>query len=352
MIGKNIRYLRLQKDVTMSRLASLSGITVAKISDYESGKQKPDIDTIKKLSSALGATVGDLLSVRNEKLTYSHEQFRKGCNLSKTTQEYVRQSVEEYIGRFYTVVEILETDVMPAVPAIHSIPLEDDSEDCAKLMRGWLGLPKSGAAVNLVGLLENSGIIVCECDIQSSRFSGMNGLANGRPYVVYNKNISAERIRSTVAHELAHIVFDWGSCTQSQAENKADAISGAFLLPKEDARRKLILQKDAIDISERGVCYSVCCEYGVSMCLLAKRASICGIITPQAETSFYKIANRLGWRVKEPERVQKEKPVLFDNLVFRAVKEGRISVQKGAELLQQPYMYVERNCFAPDAAGC
>lgn len=35
-------------------------------------------------------------------------------------------------------------------------------------------------------------------------------------------------------------------------------------------------------------------------------------------------------------------------LVFRAVSENEISVQKGAELLKQPYSFVMDHCFAEE----
>ena len=47
------------------------------------------------------------------------------------------------------------------------------------------------------------------CDIENDAFSGMNGLVNERPYIVFNKNMSPERIRSTIAHEMAHFIFQW-----------------------------------------------------------------------------------------------------------------------------------------------
>ena len=40
--------------------------------------------------------------------------------------------------------------------------------------------------------------------------------------------------------------------------------------------------------------------------------------------------------------------MLFSQLVFRAVSENEISVQKGAELLKQSYDYVAARCFAAE----
>ena len=50
-------------------------------------------------------------------------------------------------------------------------------------------------------------------------------------------------------------------------------------------------------------------------------------------------------------RIQKEAPVLFMQLVFCAVSENEISMQKGAELLRQLYSFVEGQCFAEEGVG-
>lgn len=56
-----IEAMRKQKRMTQTELAIAVGVTQPSISDYESGKKRPTIDTAKKLADALGCTVDDLL---------------------------------------------------------------------------------------------------------------------------------------------------------------------------------------------------------------------------------------------------------------------------------------------------
>lgn len=92
---------------------------------------------------------------------------------------------------------------------------------------------------------------------------------------------------------------------------------------------------------------SICREYGISMYLLVKRASICEILGESAAKDFYVRASSAKWRKGgEPERIVKEEPSLFRRLVYRAVCEGSISIQKGAELLQESYDSVKLQCSA------
>ncbi len=48
----------------------------------------------------------------------------------------------------------------------------------------------------------------------------------------------------------------------------------------------------------------------------------------------------MGWHTDEPNWAEAEYPSLFEQLVFRAVTEEEISIQKGAELLKKPSQYV------------
>ena len=80
------------------------------------------------------------------------------------------------------------------------------------------------------------------------------------------------------------------------------------------------------------------------MFLLVKRANICRIISDAAAKDFYIRASKAGWRKAEPERTVKERPGLFSQLVYRAVCGNDITVQKGAELLKQPYETVQKQC--------
>lgn len=345
MFSKNLKYYRLKKNMSKKELASLVKVTPMAISHYESGERRPGMDIIKALASALDVRVSDFLCNRNENLTFTHGEFRKGSKLPISQQEYVRESVEEYMNRFYTIVDILGGEVLPEAPACHGVNLSVSVEQDAKALRKYLRISEAGPIGNLVELLENKGILLCFLDIESNAFSGMNGLVSGRPYIIVNKFMSPERIRSTIVHEMAHFIFAWPEdICDKDIEDRATAISGAFLLSEEDARRELGIRRSAVTKDMTLICK----EYGISMYLLVKRAALCGIISDSAAKDFYIKAGQHGWKRNEPSRIDQEEPMLFSQLVYRAVSENEISVQKGAELLKQPYDFVENQCFAAE----
>ena len=77
---------------------------------------------------------------------------------------------------------------------------------------------------------------------------------------------------------------------------------------------------------------------------LVKRSEIVRIISASVARNFYIAASQTGWRTAEPSRIDPEHPFLFEQLVYRAVNEQEISVQRGAELLQQSFDEVVSMC--------
>ena len=60
MIGKNIRTIRRSKDLTLKKLAELSGLNLVQIQKYEQGKTEPGIYNLVKISKALECTIDEL----------------------------------------------------------------------------------------------------------------------------------------------------------------------------------------------------------------------------------------------------------------------------------------------------
>ena len=341
MFEKNLKYYRLKKNMSMKDLAEACGVTSMAISNYESGKRKPDMDTINKLAEVLGVYVVDFLASRNTNLSFKHCEFRKHSTLTKAQQEYAQESVEEYFSRFFDAVDCLCGDPLPEPPKPYTLSRTGNAEEDAKELRKYLGLQLEGPIGELIGILENKGILVLELDIDNDHFFGMNGFVNDYPYIVINSSMRPERKRTTILHELSHLMFVWDESEEKENEKEATAIAGATLISKNDLLRALGIHKTALTKDMNLACQ----EYGIPMYLLVKRASIVGIISDSIEKDFYIRANKANWKKNEPLRVRDgEKPLLFKQLVYRAVNEEGISLQRGAELLKIPVSEMADYC--------
>lgn len=330
MFNKNLKYYRLQKNMSKKELADKCGVSAMAITHYESGERKPDIDMIKKLAEALGVFVADFLVERNASLSFVHGEFRKQASLSESKQEFIRESVEEYFSRFFDAVECLGGNPLPDPPCTKILEWNKDPEIDAKNLKRALKFPVIGPIKELYAALENCGFLIFELNYDCRKFSGMNGMVNQYPYIVINANMTPERKRSTIVHELVHLMFSHNADFDEKEEDLVTEVSGAFLISKRDLLRELGTRRTRVTKDF----VLVCEEYGISLYLLVKRAELAGIISSALAKDFYIIANRAGYKKNEPVHIKNpEAPSLLKQLVYRAVNEEGLSLARGAELL-------------------
>lgn len=61
LVGRNLRRLRTERDLTQERFAELSGFAQQYLSDLERGKRNPTVVTLYELAQALGVSPVDLI---------------------------------------------------------------------------------------------------------------------------------------------------------------------------------------------------------------------------------------------------------------------------------------------------
>lgn len=62
----NLKEIRTKKGITQEQLASKVGVLNTSICNYETGIREPNLDTLKKLATALEVTVDELLEDTND----------------------------------------------------------------------------------------------------------------------------------------------------------------------------------------------------------------------------------------------------------------------------------------------
>jgi XRE family transcriptional regulator, master regulator for biofilm formation len=73
MDGKKIRELRMERGISLTELAKISGISKSYLSFIERGKQKnPGIDVVEKIARALNVDVHSLLKGNQTQLDPAH----------------------------------------------------------------------------------------------------------------------------------------------------------------------------------------------------------------------------------------------------------------------------------------
>lgn len=79
-LGKALRWIRDKQAKKQYQVADTAGVTKAMLSAYETGKQKPSLDTLEKILDALRVDLGDLfhaLEIVNERASPSRLAERR-----------------------------------------------------------------------------------------------------------------------------------------------------------------------------------------------------------------------------------------------------------------------------------
>ena len=208
----------------------------------------------------------------------------------------------------------------------YSITSLRDVENAAlKLRDAWdIGL---APITNLLELLEENAIRVYEVR-NIDDFDGLSARVGDFHVIVINKDLSADRIRFTAAHELAHILCEFPK--DSQKEKLCHAFAGALLLPKAILEKELMKKREQITIWELEEIKKI---YGISIQAIVKRAHMLGIISDFYYRNFLVMLNRKGWKKKEPVEYQgREEAIRFKQLLHYGVSEEIITLSRGAEL--------------------
>lgn len=72
MVGKNIKHFRENKNITQEELAEKLCVTRQAVSNWETGKTEPDVDTLTKIASVLDVTVEELIYGFERKISIIH----------------------------------------------------------------------------------------------------------------------------------------------------------------------------------------------------------------------------------------------------------------------------------------
>ena len=78
MVGKNIKKIRTELNMTQEELAEKISVTRQAISNWETEKTQPDIETLERISEVLGVTIEELIYGKQKS---SQGTLEKGKNV-------------------------------------------------------------------------------------------------------------------------------------------------------------------------------------------------------------------------------------------------------------------------------
>lgn len=159
---------------------------------------------------------------------------------------------------------------------------------------------------DIFGLLESNGIIVYQWDCDIKEFDGVSVLTDkGHPLIVINKNMSNDRKRFTLAHELGHTIMhqslDFIISEHRDREKEANDFASEFLMPELAMRSYLCnLTLKSLQENKR--------YWLTSMASILQSAKKIGIIEENRYKNLMIEMSRNGWRLNEPVQVSIDNP--------------------------------------------
>ncbi len=333
MIGERIRQARcaagLKLDDIVIAMDNL-GLSISKqaISNYERNTRTPSAVFLLKLAKIV--KVKSSFFLQEPDFTVEWTAYRRQSRLGKSERDQVEAFGQGFVEKHLSLQMKLKPAYKPSFPAPYPTKIFSDAEKAAeKLREKWrLGETPIGS---MMGTIEDNGGIVVPFPFQSVKFDALSGFVDKRyPVIVINTNITDDRLRFNLGHELGHLCMDCQEVSAKEEEQLAHRFAAAFLIPEPNVKKELGEKRPQLGINELGLLKK---KYGASMQVWLRRCRDVGVISDSNYTSMCKFFSLKGWRKKEPvQYTGSEKSEKLKQLIFHALSENIITHIRAEQL--------------------
>jgi Zn-dependent peptidase ImmA (M78 family)/transcriptional regulator with XRE-family HTH domain len=219
------------------------------------------------------------------------------------------------------------------------LPIYDVTEDrlpcqIAELVRKQWNIFEANIE-NLTTVLENKGIIISSFDFGTERVDSRGMMTDDKyPIVFVNKNLLGDRLRYSLAYELAQLVMHTFTVVPADRDisREANQFAAAFLMPEQSIRKDF---EAGLTLPLLGALKR---KWKVSMISLLYRADDLGFLTPNQKRYLIQQFNEQKIRRREPIEldVPKETPALLPKLMQEYMSEYELTINQMAAHLAIP----------------
>lgn len=233
--------------------------------------------------------------------------YRRRAHVPARAKRRIEAEANLFMMRIAELLKSAEVaDTFP-FPEIQPEEYKGNIRRIAREVRKAWRLPP-GPVDNLTRIIERAGGIVLTLDFGTRLIDGTNIRIPGFPPLLFlNKNVSGERHRYNLAHELGHVIMHF-TYSLGDAEDQAHAFASEFLMPKAEIARDL----SNINLHAALRLKSV---WGVSMAALIKRARDLRKISAHSYRMLFMALGAKEMRLVEPHPVAFEQPEVYDKLI-------------------------------------
>lgn len=340
IFGRRLSQARQMKGLSMEELGSLltPAVTRQAINKYEKGQTLPDSRMLLAFGSALGVKPDYFF--RPFTVEVDRVMFRKDAKFPEKKSVAIRERVREELERYLEVEQLCGTQSGFSMPLVN-ISSSEDVTEFANKVRSILKLGIDGIS-NAIEVLEDNGIKVIEISEDES-FEGLSGYANDNiPVIVVNDNLTPERKRFALLHELGHLLMKFNSDMKSkEIENLCNVFASELLLPSSVLLSRIGIKRHDISLAELS---DIQKQYGISIDAIMESMHRLDIITDRRYDGYMKKKRSFPdfKAVVEQSMSIPETTGRFVRMVYRALADEIISFSKAAALLNTSVETVKR----------
>lgn len=315
---------RESRGYTQSELADLLGVSQGKVSKIESGMLSASPDLVNDLARVLDYPQHFFFQtdpIYGIGASLFYHRKRQSLPIKDIGRVHAQVNIQcMHIARLLRSVNVPESKFKH-----YDIDEYDgDIEMIARAVRAsWL-IPR-GPIKNLTKSIEDAGGIVIKCDFRTRLLDALSHWVPGLPPLFFfNENIPGDRLRFTLAHELAHVFMH--RTINPDMEGQAHKFAAEFLMPREEiapSLSNLNLQKLA----------NLKLYWKVSMAAILHRALDVGKITERQYRYLWVQLSKAGYKTKEPAEL--DVPVEEPSLLKEIIETHRFKLKYGVSELSK-----------------
>ena len=331
-IGKNLKRIRLLKNLSLKDAGILLNMTATAISKYEKGEILPDSKKLIDFANAYNVKSIELLKVYNvPKMKFN--SFRKKKRLTGQNLELLEELIQDEVAKYLEILDMNNIDTDNIKLKKYSCNSMDDAEKAANDFRNHIKISNKQPISDLINILENLGIIIIQIKNPNNRFDDFDGLSeivNNTPVIILLDSLKdGARQRFTIAHELGHLVLNINN-DKLDEEKLCNRFASALLMPKEAIINEFGYSRGNINFFELTAFKN---EFKVSYAAIVYRLKDLNIIS---EYLYKKLSIFLSQRIgkNDPKPIQPETSFQFKKIVYKLEADEIISVNKAYELLR------------------
>ena len=326
VIAQRVRQARIAAGMTQDEVVdTLAGIGVSLtkggLSKYERGGSTPKPTVMRALAKVLAVETSYFLDEPSLELRWLG--FRKLSRMGKKRQERVKSLAASEVEVFLTLRRALEPAREDVAPPQTRVRRPEDAEKAAESLRKQWRLGDQPIE-SVTATIEDGGGLVVETRNDDDVFDGLSGWANETvPVIVVSSDVSDDRRRFSLAHELGHLFMDVGKVDEGTEEKLAHRFAASFLVTAATARRELGMKRRHLDFRELAMLKQ---KHGLSMQAWILRAADLAIIDGSHARALLAEMSSRAWRRHEPVEFEgEERPRKLRQLTVRALAEGLLT---------------------------